>query len=62
MKNLLYIYFFIIFLIFISQSLVKDLTKNKMIHKDKSNSQTPRNLENDNYMVLYFNQDFTYSI
>ena len=62
MKNLLYIYFFIIFLIFISLSLVKDLTKNKMIHKDKSNSQTPRNLENDNYMVLYFNQDFTYSI
>ena len=62
MKNLLYIYFFIIFLIFISQTLVKDLTKNKMIHKDKSNSQTPRNLENDNYMVLYFNQDFTYSI
>ena len=50
MKNLLYIYFFIIFLIFISQTLVKDLTKNKMIHKDKSNSQTPRNLENDNYM------------
>ena len=62
MKNLLYIYFFIIFLIFISQTLVKDLTKNKIIHKDNINSQTPRNLENDNYMVLYFNQDFTYSI
>ena len=43
MKNLLYIYFIIIFLISKSQTLGKDLTKNKMLHKDNINSQIPRN-------------------
>ena len=32
-----------------------------MMSKDNVNIQTPRNLENDNYMVLYFNQDCEYA-
>ena len=37
------------------------LTKLKIPIKNSPKEKTPRNLESDNYIVLYFNQDFSYS-
>ena len=54
----------IILIILVSYSKGKNLTILNMINKDNVNSvnsQIPRNLENDNYILLYFNQDCSYS-
>jgi len=42
-------------------NLGKDLTKFNLKDKDSSYSKAQRNLGNDNYIVLYFNQDCNYS-
>ena len=51
----------IIFLVSTSQMLGKNFTKFKMLYKDNVNISISRNLEKDNYMTLYFNQDCNYS-
>ena len=61
MKKFLKNFSLIIFLVSTSQMLGKNFTKFKMLYKDNINSPTSRNLENDNYIVLYFNQDCNYS-
>ena len=60
---MIYLFFFR-FVMPIPHKLRKDLAKLKMINKDRVNglkSQISRNLENDNYIVLYFTQDCYYS-
>ena len=60
---MIYLFFFR-FVMPIPHESKKDLTKLKMINKDSINelkSQISRNLENDNYIVLYFTQDCYYS-
>ena len=39
----------------------KDLIKFKMANKDSIDKKFPRNLEYDNYIVLYFNKDCYYA-
>ena len=53
--------FFIILVRSVPHNLGKDLTKINMKDKDNSYSKAQRNLKNDNYIVLYFNQDCYYS-
>ena len=53
-------------IVLISSPLIfgKNITKLKMINKDNIlniNNQKRRNVENDNYIILYFNQDCNYS-
>ena len=61
MENFLKSFSLIILLVSASQILGKNLTKFKMLHKDNVNISISRNLEKDNYIVLYFNQDCNYS-
>ena len=61
MENFLKSFSLIILLVSASQILGKNLTKFKMLHKDNVNISTSRNLEKDNYIVLYFNQNCYYS-
>ena len=61
MEKILKSFSIIILLVSSSQMLGKNLTKFKMLYKDNINSSTSRNLEEDNYIVLYFNQDCNYS-
>ena len=44
-----------------SKILGKDLKNLKIEEEVSVHSHTPRNLENNNYIVLYFNHDFFYS-
>ena len=39
----------------------KKLAKFKITNKNNAKAKVPRNLESDNYIVLYFNKDYTYS-
>ena len=61
MEKFLKNYSLIIFLVSASQMLEKNLTKFKMLYKDNVNISISRNLEKDNYIVLYFIQDCNYS-
>ena len=61
MEKFLKNYSLIILLVYASQMLGKNFTKFKMLHKDNVNISTSRNLEKDNYIILYFNQDCNYS-
>ena len=51
----------IILLVSPLQILGKNLTKFKMLYKDNVIISISRNLEKDNYIVLYFNQDCNHS-
>ena len=61
MDKILFNFSLIIFSISASQILGKNLTKYKIINENNMEGQTPRNLESDNYMVIYFNKDCKYS-
>jgi len=63
--DILFVNLFLIILL-ISSPLIfgKNITKLKIINKNNIfniNNQEKRNLENDNYIILYFNHDFIYS-
>ena len=61
MQKFLKSFSLIIFLISPLPILGKNKTKFKMLHKDNVNFSTSRNLEEDNYIVLYFNRKCYYS-
>ena len=63
--DILFVNLFLIILL-ISSPLIfgKNITKLKIINKNNIfniNNQEKRNLENDNYIILYFNHDCIYS-
>ena len=59
-KSILIMILYLFILIgLLPHNLGKNLTKFKITNKNNAKAKVPRNLESDNYIVLYFNKDYT---